>query len=99
MKKKIILFSITKWIATPFKRCRTRTKSSSTPSQAPQVGDTLFFGCGERKSCDETPGYNCCTHDNCNCYEDDDIECDEDRKRRDDGGDSGANSSIMGSFD
>ena len=73
--------------------------SSSKPSQAPQFGDTLFFGCGERKSCDETPGYNCCTHDNCNCYEYEDIECDEDRKRRDDGGDSGVNSSTMGFFD
>jgi hypothetical protein len=88
--------------------------TSSRPSKAPEIGDTLKFGCGEHEPCDTQPGYNCCPYDNCNCYED--YECDEDEeeeddivpntspirgygKRLDDGGESGPNTSTMGYYD
>ena len=37
--------------------------TSSRPSEAPGIGDTLSFGCGELKPCNEEPGFNCCTDD------------------------------------
>ena len=70
--------------------------TSTRPSKAPAVGDTLTFGCGEHEPCDNQPGYNCCPYDNCNCnevyecYDDEDDEDDED-----DGGDNGAESTTM----
>jgi hypothetical protein len=87
--------------------------TSTRPSTAPEIGDTLMFGCGEHKKCDELPGYNCCPYDNCNCNEvyecesenDDDIVSNTspirgagDRKRRDVGG-NGASSSNVSYFD
>ena len=35
--------------------------NSTRPSQAPEIGDTLSFGCGELEPCNEEPGFNCCT--------------------------------------
>lgn len=40
---------------------------SSRASQTLAIGDTITFGCGIRASCDATPGYNCCTQNDCNC--------------------------------
>ena len=40
---------------------------SSAPSTTVAVGHTLTFSCGVQSSCDNTPGYNCCTTNNCNC--------------------------------
>ena len=50
--------------------------TSTNPSKAPALGDTLTFGCGENNKCDELPGYNCCPYDNCNCREE--LKCDDD---------------------
>ena len=37
--------------------------TSTNPSRAPEIGDTLSFGCGELQPCNEEPGFNCCTDD------------------------------------